>query len=127
MNKQEIFDKCLKRLRDGTGRAVVGNLGCAYKTPEGLKCNVGIFIPENRPDMQTFCGGVRVFAEYFENTPFVQEFIQPNLELLSSLQRAHDRDYHWNGKKFNDTGEFCMEEIARHYRLTYTLPNLETS
>lgn len=121
MNKQEVFDKVVARLRDGSGQALhIKNgevSGCAYFDPATRKkCAVGLFIDENS-EMAKFEYGVYDLVDFYEDD--VPAVIRNNLELMEELQLVHDAPNNWTGNQFNGNGEGMLASIASIYRLEY--------
>lgn len=131
MTLQEIFDKAVARLRDGTGRAM-GRSGCQYYMGKGKpRCAIGALLSEG-------------LAQDIENAGFgaISNITSPKyyglfrdvegelgmdinlrrLQALQSLQNIHDTPENWYGERFNPTGEKRLKDIAAHYGLTYTAP-----
>ena len=125
LTKQEVFDKVVARLRDGTGRAVDDYGRCCYLTDEGLRCAVGIFIPKNHPCITEGGNVYSIITNYPKNgdcdDPLPSE-IYAFPKLMSRLQNAHDLAFNWNDYKFNTDGEKELKIIARQFRLKYTEP-----
>ncbi len=118
MTPQEIFDKVCERLRDGTGQAL-GEYGCEYLSRKGLKCAVGIFIPDGHP-AQNFDGDLgNLFEEYPDSLP---DFFGPNIRLLGRLQNVHDAGCSWTGLRFSQRGETHLKCVATDLNLTYREP-----
>lgn len=111
MTRQEIFDKVVDRLFDGTGQAIK-NLACSYFDDRGRKCAVGIFIPDGHP-AQKYVGNVEELLRTYPDLP--DPLIFDNFALLQSLQRVHDQCPNWNGNDFYNAD--ILREIARDYRL----------
>lgn len=123
MNKQEIFDKVVERLYDGTGRAAIYDddgefITCAYEDEDGKRCAVGIFIPEGHQAAK--CGGgISMLTTNYTNLP---EFFYNEEFFLGQLQDAHDMAEHWNENQFNEDGEYALELIADMHSLTFKKP-----
>lgn len=108
--KQQTFDTVVSHLRKQKARSST-DVGCAYRGAGGMKCAVGVLIPDNlyHPEMeQRLC---------------VQDQVRPTLEhlehdilLCRDLQQAHDcyQPSEWEG-------EFI--KTASAHKLTYTPPN----
>lgn len=120
MTAQEIFDRVVARLRDGTGRANIvvrgGNERCCYLTPDGRKCAVGIFIPDG-DRAQTLAAPVDELLEIYSSRQWAQS-LAPHVDLLGEVQEIHDDSRNWYGGIFTPFGEAALEYIADHYSLT---------
>lgn len=111
--KQETFDTVAKHLLT-QGERSESSFGCAYRGDGGLKCAVGVLIPEERyyPDME----GASV-----SNTPFILNGVAKlmrrlghDLALLGELQRVHDEHE-------PDDWRECLEAVAREHGLEWRL------
>lgn len=90
---QEIFDIVARHLLTQRERSFVGYIGpeprCAYRGPKGLKCAVGILIPDE------------LYRESFEDLRCTMlpdrepklAWMEPHMDLLNDLQHLHDRNY----------------------------------
>lgn len=94
---QEIYTKARNHLLTqmkparGPDTACIGSPErCMYRSPEGLKCAFGIFIPDDkyRPEME----GVLVDV-LFEQKRWIDLFddFKPHLKLIERLQSIHDQ------------------------------------
>ncbi len=117
MTRQEIFDKVCERLRDGTGRAMRcdGSEACVYLNKDGLKCAVGIFIPDGHP-AQAFMFEVYELLSNYKDLP---SFLYEGVELLKICQLIHDNKLHWHGKTFLPVGEDRLRTLAADFGLEY--------
>ena len=118
MTAQEIFDKVCDRLRDGTGQAL-GEHACEYLSRKGLKCAVGIFIPDGHL-AQNFEGGIDLLLEEYPNS--LPGFLELNKGLLAELQEVHDNPQNWDDLHFNQYGEKHLKCVANDLNLTYREP-----
>jgi hypothetical protein len=115
MTAQEVFDAVCVRLRDGTGRALDCN-GCAYQTSDGMKCAIGIFIPDSKYDK---------VIEGYNISGYMVEFYVPalvglDIDFLRTLQSCHDGVSYWNGPNY--FAEWKLKEVAKEYGLIYVPP-----
>lgn len=118
MTNQEAFNKVVTGLRAQGKPSVVmdiygGNM-CAYRNPNGLKCAIGMLIPD---EQYTSCfeGGLSL-SEVIESVPALQGI---DSSLLSLLQRTHDNasdNHEVNG--FMEDLESGFQRVARIYNLT---------
>lgn len=112
---QEIFDRVVARLRDGTGQAFEEGF-CRYRTSDGRACAVGIFIPDGEVALEYGGSAFGLLAAYRR-----EKWAKPLLDhgaLLKTVQLAHDAGDHWDGSTFNAAGEADLERIAERYLLT---------
>lgn len=49
MTRQEIFDKCFQHFVINKAPLALIGPDCCYRTAEGHKCAIGLFLPENLP------------------------------------------------------------------------------
>jgi hypothetical protein len=94
MTAQEVFNKAAKHLllqnrksmHEEDGIVRVGN-GCAYRSPQGLMCAAGPFIPneEYRTEMEN-----TTILEIIQDNPHWN--LTEHQELLHTLQRVHDNN-----------------------------------
>ena len=116
MTLLEAYERIEARLMDGTGRAVIPRYPnspenplkiCAYRTPAGLKCAVGIFLPDEHPAYK-FTGGVQELTNEFVDLP---EIITENIDFMDNAQAIHDEESNWTGKVFNDRGKKLLKVL----------------
>lgn len=89
MNDQEAFTVAAEHLLRQSERSVAEDSGaCMYRGKEGLKCAVGILIPDEfyREDME----GLAVNDLMVKFPSIRQLFRDVNLDLLDELQGIHD-------------------------------------
>jgi hypothetical protein len=80
-----------------------GIIGCAYRTSDGLRCGVGLCIPDSLYDPDWEDSGVSSLLDLPESlAPF-------QTGLLQAIQNAHD-------KCNNDEGADFLREFARNMR-----------
>lgn len=121
MNRQEVFDTMLAHLRKQGRVAVIDGVGCAYRTPEGLKCAVGALIPDNLYNPNIENKSVMSY-EVRQCLPF--SITESDRSFLSDVQlNMHDR---LEGRPdFHTALEDAAAHIALQHGLTYAHP--ETS
>lgn len=101
MTLREIFDKAKAHLLAQNQRAIIPGLGCAYRTPSGLKCAIGACIPDDKyePWMEgTAVGAVPTGSEIpddYLDGKYKPELIREilgcdNAPALAQLQSIHD-------------------------------------
>lgn len=99
MTKQEVFDIVAEHLLTQNERAYDQHLGCMYRSPQGLKCAVGVLIPDEQYDPKMECGGI-----YTLNRNFPQLGFKVHEDLLKHLQEVHDGNEsteHWRSRLRN--------------------------
>lgn len=97
MNHQDLFDKVADHLLTQGARSinlidVSGDMGCAYRGEDGLKCAIGALIPDEFYSRHIEGKGVGSFA--------VKEVLlrcgvgtdRSTLDLLKALQDMHDKE-----------------------------------
>lgn len=89
---QEVFDEALKHLASMPHRAATGNR-CHYRTPDGCKCVVGHFIPNDKYHPSMEGDGILFNREVFEATNL--KYITHARDLLHALQHLHDNHNNW--------------------------------
>ncbi len=67
---------------------------CAYRSDEGLKCAIGILIPDGLYDKKMEGIRVAMMIEDYE----LPAYFKNNAALLDSLQQAHDNPDNWVSK-----------------------------
>lgn len=85
MDKQEIFDKVAVHLLTQMKKSLITFFGCAYRSDDGLKCAIGVLIPDNKYHGELEGEGAGCCA--------VLEAIGVGYELgnfLEELQEIHD-------------------------------------
>ena len=112
MTKQETFDLVVNGLRE-QGRKSLGPDGdCAYRSCDGLKCAVGMIIPDELYDEGMEGIGVGMLAREF---PSLMPTVSPNIDILEHLQSIHD---------FSpvEQWESDFKALAAEHGLTYPAP-----
>ena len=109
MKNQEVFDIVAKHLLTQNKRSEIRTgigIRCAYRTEEGLKCAVGVLIPDDIYDREMEGRAVRKLVE---RCPEVS-FLRRNIKILSDLQFTHDNflPSRWRNQ---------LEIIAKDYKL----------
>lgn len=116
---QEVFDVVATHLLTQNKKAQHEETGeCMYRTCDGLRCAVGVLIPDELYDPNMEWTGVVTVTERATKTPMQSRLVvayEPYLELLTSLQTIHDRSLpsEWPG---------ALSNLAKEYRLTFTPP-----
>jgi hypothetical protein len=84
MTNQEAFDKIWERAKDKRRSTSPVNSACLYRGPDGLKCFVGVLIPdaEYSPDFEV--GGVDRIAQH------VPTLAGLDIAMLKECQLVHD-------------------------------------
>ena len=115
---QEVFDIVVNHLFTQGRPAYDGVQGCMYRAPDGLRCAVGVLIPDD------------LYDKAFEKNPsdyVIQEFFDEDLadwrehkDLLMRLQEIHDACPKTEKGTFNlaflDTD---LRNAAAHFSLEY--------
>lgn len=86
MNDQEAFDIMVKHLRkQGRKSALMDGYTCMYRHPEGLKCAIGVLIPDSeyKPKIEGMTASFIV-----KKCPSLKDI---NWKLLNQMQNTHDR------------------------------------
>ncbi len=115
MTDQETFDKVVKHLfTQGRRSTAPDNGACMYRSADGLKCAIGVLIPDEKYDPS------------FEGMPITRLGWLPNFEvpirnlgLLDSLQRVHDEPQSWNERGPTDYMVSKLKGIAEDFKLEY--------
>lgn len=118
--KQEIFDAVVLHLRTQKDVSVMSGGICAYRGEHGLKCAIGIFIPDEvyLPKMEGMSIS-NLLASGLLPADLQDEFTHHH-SLLSYLQGVHDAETlpRW---------EKGFREIANQFGLQYTAPTQENT
>jgi hypothetical protein len=115
LTKQEVFDRVCDHFKTQKVRSHFGGL-CAYLTDDGLKCAIGIFIP----DGHQAAGSGGSFREILHFHPDIRNLFEKDDDMVSfllRLQSIHDDTYTWNEEGFNCYGWQRMRNIAKKYNL----------
>lgn len=112
---QEVFDISAGHLLKQGERSLASNLpeSCAYRGEDGLKCAIGIFIPDQiyYADME---GNdvIRMFEKFPDSMELCGLEEEEHSELLMDLQSTHD-------SSTVDLWEGELKRIAKDYGLGY--------
>lgn len=123
MTPQEIFYKVAKHLFD-QGKRSVDNSYCRYHGEDGLKCSIGVLVPEEDyfPEMDQ--GNKTIKSLVQAHTDKFPEWMGENLGLLCELQSAHDKQYNWEN---SNTMLKVLTSIAEAYNIpTKGLDDIKT-
>ena len=116
MTPQEIFDTVAKHLITQGQQSQRDDGTCLYRGPGGLKCAVGVLIPDDvyTPEMELdelgeTGNGVRGLLDRYANV--LPDYFSENVRLLSNLQNVHDSSF--------SIGSFArrLADVARDYDL----------
>lgn len=109
MTNQEAFDIVVKHLLSQGERSLTPGGLCAYRGKNGLKCAVGILIPDNEysPELEGSLSSVRYKCSSLKSVDF---------DFLGKLQNIHD-DY------LPDAWEMGLKELAVNYNLEWKEQN----
>lgn len=118
-SKQEIYDKVKAHLLTQNAKSYdVENNMCMYRHPDGLKCAIGVLIPDDAytPDMEGHT--VAAMALYDDLWDMFPSFLRETFisSLLSDLQLVHDA---------NDVDQWpaALARVAKAHNLN---PNKDT-
>jgi hypothetical protein len=123
-SEQEVFDLAVTHLRTQGRRSIVTALSgrdhCAYRGSDGLKCAIGVMIPDElySPDMEGASLALSLIVDTLP--PAVQKM---SMEYLHALQMCHDAPRAWRPRGgFSAHGEKLLRRVAHRYQLVYTPP-----
>lgn len=116
MTLQEIFDKAARHLLTQKERSMIGPTLCAYRGPDGKKCAVGIFIPDEKYDpgmeQRNLSSLIVQFPDAIEGVEFINgsRFLNEKGQILTDLQETHDDvdPEHWKES---------LAKLAAYYHL----------
>jgi len=94
MTAQEIFDTVVRHLHTQGKMACDHDLGCRYRTDDGLRCAVGCLIKDDEYDPAMEGKDIDTLL-YDNHLPH----LFPHEELLYSLQHTHDTGHVWNSNE----------------------------
>jgi hypothetical protein len=122
---QEVFDKVWNTFKGGDfGWSKVSCSGdCRYRTPDGLKCAAGIFIPDSiyRPEMENSVLSI-ILNRYPDLRSYLQTLMDDNsIDKLTYLQRVHDDSARakYNGRDWLQRFANGMAELAKSWGLSF--------
>lgn len=126
MTPQEIFDKAYIGVVTQGRKSDKGHKGCSYLTEDGLKCGVGHLLDAETAKIwdkyEDSSVGTIVMRDRPDSMVPSWMKVRSNLELLNSIQRAHDNS---NGDKdFVFRFKWEMDGIAKENNLT--IPEMST-
>lgn len=113
MKAQEIFDTVAVHLFD-QGQRSVDNRFCRYHNDTGLKCAVGILVPEEEyfSEMDQGNKTIKNLIELYPDK--FPDWMSENLGLIQGLQSVHDKQENW---KSSDNMHDALVEIASIYEV----------
>lgn len=115
-DRQGVFDKALSHMRQQGRKSVVG-AGCSYRGVGGLKCAIGIFIPDRQYGLEMESHTVDCTCVYNALPKSVRNTGE---QFLCDVQgRLHD-DLSTN--YFLYELEFSARDLAIRYDLKYSAP-----
>jgi hypothetical protein len=112
MNTQQAFTAMVEHLRKQQQRSRLANdITCAYRGQDGLKCAVGVLIPDEIYDKAY--EGLDVQSAIQTSKPLAKLLGHVELEMLQDMQNIHD---------FQPTEQWerRFELCAADYGLTFT-------
>lgn len=88
----EIQQEVIRRLKAQGCQAISVDETCQYKTATGMKCAVGVLIPDELYSVEMEGYGIHSLFSKFPslNDLFHPEILESAINLLGSLQRIHD-------------------------------------
>lgn len=110
MNKQEIFDEILRKMR-AQGQQAGDSYGCRYRI-NGLACAVGCLLTDKEAAFLPNDTAIR-----FVPTHLIPERLRDHKDFLADCQRAHDRPK--SGPTWLKSFEANMKNVAEIYGLEY--------
>ncbi len=93
MTKQKIFEKAAKHLFRQGERSVEAGDVCRYRGRGGMKCVVGVFIPDDRYSPVLEGRDVSDLLRHHPNV--LPRALKPHEGMLIRLQGLHDSPHHW--------------------------------
>jgi hypothetical protein len=123
MKPQEIFDTVATHLFE-QGRQSAKDGMCLYRTDSGLKCAVGVLIPDEaydtKMDDMDSQGDTSVRSLILSGLlpSDLQKTFEDNQSLLLDLQWVHDQEYNWN---YNEDLKYQLEIVAANHDLDYSV------
>jgi hypothetical protein len=123
MTPQEIFDTIATHLFEQGCQSVKDGM-CLYRTDSGLKCAVGILIPDEAYDkkMDDIFGqgdtSIRSLILSGLLPSDLQKTFEDNQSLLLDLQWVHDQNYNWN---YDEDLKYQLEIVAANHKLDYSV------
>lgn len=116
MSRQTVFNRALSHLRT-QGKKSVGHIGCAYRGDDGMKCAIGIFIPDSKYDYDMENNTVDC-ACVFDVLP--KTVSRTGARFLSDIQSyLHDEIV---DDRFQESLEQSAIRLAAVYGLKYSAP-----
>ena len=128
MTPQELLSKSYLALKDQGCRGAVhtsNGTECSYITDTGLRCGIGHLLTEDQAvTWQYKLGGdVAYILRNNRGDPAIPGWVEPNIELLSELQNAHDGLGDWDDPVSGF--ERAFKKLAKQFQLA--LPKGETN
>lgn len=120
MKAREIFDKVKKHLTSQRGQSSDPDGACLYRDPNGLKCAVGAIIPDelysDKIEGETVKSIItRAILGKSEPLNVFLRKLEPHADLLTALQRVHDRPISWDENGFSRYGKKALDRIEINY------------
>ncbi len=113
LSDQQVINQFANNMRTQGVRSVNAYGQCVYRGPNGVKCGVGGFIPDDwfTPSME-----YQVVGAIW---PGIKDlFESDDSSLLSMLQNIHDSEHSWDDG-FSDEGEQSLASLCAYRELTY--------
>ena len=81
---------------------------CKYKTDDGKKCAIGLFMPEGHEGEMSNAGVSDLLNQYPDLNRFMPSY---DMQKLVSFQRAHDEGYEYGANNLNNSCTISEEEL----------------
>jgi hypothetical protein len=131
MERQEVFDTVARHLHKQGVASVDLDETCLYRGPDGLRCAIGVLIPDSvyRSDMEY--EKIRVIADYDGMPAFIAD--PGNEDFLVYLQYVHDEfmpispvlgeEEYRNEEEYRsmDNVDKELRKVAAKYKLSSTV------
>jgi hypothetical protein len=114
MTPQEIFDVVSEHLFN-QGKRSVDKFHCRYRNDDGLRCAVGVLIPDTYYLPEYDIGNQTIKSLLSVHSTQFPDWMHDNVELLSHLQTVHDRGHNWNN---SNNMIKALTEVAEYYNLS---------
>lgn len=119
MSLQEAFNKIWERAKDprrSMRQPGARNSICAYRSPDGLKCFIGVLLPDTNYDPRMDGHGINLGEEKYTGLTYVGpltgvEQTGRNVDALFAMQRVHDGHEPCDWQR-------SLRYIAERYQLT---------
>lgn len=96
---------------DVNRRATI-NERCMYRTPDGKKCAIGRYIPDDK-----YCDDYEGFNCSYIIDMLPKEIQEFNMIFLKEIQRLHDKDEYWTLTGLSQLGIHTVNCIKNKFEL----------